>query len=95
MAFKLNQQGIVFTQDGNHDVVFQDLDGAAGHEVERGEHIATVNQRVSRRGVSGFEAHGEGPQAAFGGSFERFAVLKKTIVEVKADICLQALRKTF
>jgi len=54
-----------------------------------------VDQSVSRRGMSGFEVLGQGPQAAFGGSLERFAVVKKTLVEVEADICLEALRETF
>lgn len=45
--------------------------------------------------MGGFEAHGQGPQAAFGGSLERFAAVEKVPVEVEADICLQALRKTF
>lgn len=45
--------------------------------------------------MSGFEVHGQGPQAAFGGSLESFTVVKKIPVEVKADIRLQALRKTF
>lgn len=90
-----NQQGIVFTQDGYHNVIFQDLNRAAGQKVESGEHIATVDQSVSRRSMSGFEVHGQGPQAAFGCSLERFAVVKKIPVEVKADIRLQALRKTF
>lgn len=44
--------------------------------------------------MSGSEAHCQGPQAAFGGSLESFAVVKKIPVEVKADVCLQALRKT-
>lgn len=90
-----NQQGIVFTQDCYHNVISEDLNRAAGQKVESGEYIATVDQSVSRRGMSGFEVHGQGPQAAFGGSLERFAVVKKIPVEVKADIRLQALRKTF
>lgn len=44
--------------------------------------------------MSGSEAHRQGPQAAFGGSLESFAVVKEIPVEVKADVCLQALRKT-
>lgn len=93
--YTFNQHRIVFTQDGYHNVISQDLDGAAGQKVERSEHITAVDQRVSGRGMGGFEAHGQGPQAAFGGSLERFAVLKEILVEVKADICLQALGKTF
>lgn len=85
----------IFTQDGYNNVVFQDLNGATGQKVESSEHIAAVDQGVSRRGMSGFEAHGQGPQAALGGSLERFAVVKKIPVEVKADVCLQALRETF
>lgn len=53
-----------------------------------------MDQSVSRRSVSGSEAHRQGPQAAFGGSLESFAVVKEIPVEVKADVCLQALRKT-
>lgn len=89
------QQRVVFTQDGYHNVIFQDLNRATGEKVESGEHIAAVDQRVSWRRVSGFEVHGQGPQAPFGGSLECFAVFKETLVEVKADICLQALWKTF
>lgn len=83
-----------FTQDGHHDVILQDLNRAAAQEVESGEDIAAVDQSVPGRSVSGSEAHCQGPEAAFGGSLESFAVVKKIPVEVKADVCLQALRKT-
>lgn len=83
-----------FTQDGHHNVILQDLNRAAAQEVQSGEHVAAVDQSVSRRSVSGSEAHCQGPEAAFGGSLESFAVVKKIPVEVKADVCLQALRKT-
>lgn len=53
-----------------------------------------MDQSVSGRSVSGSEAHCQGPEAALGGSLESFAVVKKIPVEVKADVCLQALRKT-
>lgn len=91
----LHQHGSVFTQDGYHYVIFQDLNRAAGQKVESSEHVAAVNQSVSGGSVCGFEVHGQGPQAAFGGSLEGFAVLQQVPVEVKADIRLQALRKTF
>lgn len=89
------QQRIIFTQDCHHNVIFQDLNRTAGHEVESGDHIATVDQSVSRRCVSALKTHGQGSQTAFGGSLESFAVVQQIFVEVKADICLQALRKTF
>lgn len=92
---RLDQQRLVFTQDGYHNVVLQDLNGATGQEVQSGEHVPAVDQSVSRRGVSGSEAHGQRPQAAFGGPLESFAGVQKISVEVKADIRLQALRETF
>lgn len=86
---------IQFTQNGDHDVIFQDLNRAAGQEVEGGENVAAVDQSVSGRRVRGLEVHRQGPQAAFGGSLEHFAVVEEIIIEMKTDICLQALRKTF
>lgn len=85
----------VFTQNGHDDVVLQDLDGTPRQEVEGRDDVAAVHQRVTGRRVCGSEVHGQGPQAAFGGSLERFAVVENVPVEVEADICLQALGETF
>lgn len=85
----------VFTKNGHHNVIFQDLNRTAGEKVECGEDITTVDQSVSRRGVRGFEAHGQGPEAAFCGSLKCIAVVQKTSVEVKADIRLQTLGEAF
>lgn len=40
------------------------------------------------------EPHGQGPEAALGGSMKRLTALEEVLVEVKADICLQALWET-
>lgn len=45
--------------------------------------------------MGGLKPHGKGPQAALGGSAKRFTALEEVLVEVEADIRLQALRKTF
>lgn len=82
------------TQDGHHDIIFEDLDGAAGDKVEHGEHVSTVDQSVSRGRVGGLEPHGQCPQAAFCGSSEGLAAMEQVLVEVEADICLQALGET-
>lgn len=82
------------TQDGHHDVIFEDLDGAAGDKVERREHVSRVDQCVSRGCMGGLEPHGQGPEAAFGSSTKCLTALQKVLVEVKADICLQALWET-
>lgn len=50
-----------------------------------------MHQRVSGRSVRGLEPHGQGPQAALGGSPEGLAALEEVLVEVEADIRLQAL----
>lgn len=97
-GFQLDQVQLEFwiglTQDGHHDVIFEDLDGAAGDEVEHGQHVSAVDQSVSGRRVGGLEAHGQGPQAAFSGSSKGLAAVEQVLVEVKADICLQALWET-
>lgn len=78
----------MFTQDSYHNVIFQDLNRTAGQKIESREHVAAVDQSVSGRYVSAIEAHGQGPQASFGGSLKSFAGVQKTPVEMKADICL-------
>lgn len=40
------------------------------------------------------EPHGQGAQAALGGAAESFASLQQALVEVEADVGLQALRET-
>lgn len=85
---KMINKGFVFTQDSYHNVIFQDLNRTTRQKIESSEHITTVDQSVSGRHMSGIEAHGQGPQASFGGSLKSFAVVQKTLVEVKADICL-------
>lgn len=82
------------TQDGHHDIIFEDLDGAVGDKVEHGEHVSTVDQSVSRGRVGGLESHGQGPQAAFCGSLEGLAAVEQVLVKVEANICLQALGET-
>lgn len=82
------------TEDGHYDVVFEDFDGAAGHKVERGEHVSAVDQGVSRGRVGGLEPHGQGPEAALGGSVKHLAALEEGLIEVEADIRLQALWET-
>ncbi len=82
------------TQNGHDDVIFEDLNGAARDKVERSEHVSTVDQRVSWGRVGGLEPHGQGAQAALGGSTKRLAALQEVLVEVEADIRLQALWET-
>ena len=95
MQWQHNQERSVFTKDSDHNVIFQDLNRAAVQKVDGSEDIAAVDQSVSRGCMSCVEAHGQGSQAPFGGSLESLAVVQKISVEVKANICLQALRKTF
>lgn len=52
-----------------------------------------MHQRVPRRGVGGLELHGQGSQAALGGSSEGPAMLQQGAVQVQADVGLQALRE--
>lgn len=82
------------TQDGYHDVVFEDFNGAARDKVERSEHVSTVDEGVSRGRVGGLEPHGKGPEASLGGSTKCLTALQEVLVEVEADICLQALWET-
>lgn len=70
------------TQDGHHDITPQDLDGAPGDEVEGSKQIPSVDQCVPWWCMCGLELHGQGPQAAFSGPTERFAVLQQGAVEV-------------
>lgn len=81
------------TQDGHDHIVAQDLDGSAGDEVERGEHIAEVHQRVPRRCMSRLELDGQRAQAALAGASEGWAVLQQRTVQMQADVGLQALGK--
>jgi len=53
-----------------------------------------VDQRVSRGRVGGLEPHGQGPEAALGGPLEHLAALQERLVEVEADVRLQALGET-
>lgn len=65
------------TQDGHHDITPQDLDGAPGDEVEGSKQVPSVHQRVPWWRVCGLEFHRQGPQAAFSGPSEWFAVLQQ------------------
>lgn len=82
------------TQDGHYNVIFQDFDGAAGDKVERSEDVSAVDEGVSRGRVGGLEPHGQGPEAALSGSTKRLTALEEVLVEVEADIRLQALWET-
>lgn len=82
------------TQDGHHHVIFEDLNRATGDKVEHGEHVSAVDQSVSGGCVGRLEPHGQGPQAAFSGPSEGLTALEQVLVEVEADICLQALRES-
>lgn len=53
-----------------------------------------MHQGVPGRGVRGLEPHGQRPEAALGGPAERLTALEEVLVEVEADICLQALGET-
>lgn len=44
--------------------------------------------------MGGLEPHGQGPEAALCGPAERLTALEEVLVEVKADIRLQALWET-
>lgn len=44
--------------------------------------------------MGGLEPHGQGPEAALGGSAKRLTALEEVLVEVEADIRLQALWET-
>lgn len=44
--------------------------------------------------MGGLEPHGQGPEAALCGSTERLTALQEDLIEVEADICLQALWET-
>lgn len=94
LSLQMKQQKVQLTEDGHDHVVFEDLDGAAGDKVKRGEHVSAVDQRVSWRCVGGLEPHGQGPQAALGGPAKRLAALQEALVEVEADVRLQALWET-
>lgn len=54
-----------------------------------------MHQGVARRAVGGLEAHGQGPEAALAGTPEGFTVCQQVLVQMKADICLQALGESF
>lgn len=53
-----------------------------------------MDQSVSRGRVGGLESHGQGTQAAFGGSAKGLAAVEQVLVEVEADVCLQTLWET-
>lgn len=53
-----------------------------------------MDQGVSRGRVGGLEPHGQGPQASLRGPAKCFAALEEVLVEVEADIRLQAFRET-
>lgn len=53
-----------------------------------------MDQRVPGGRVRGLEPHGQGPEAALGGAAEHLAVVQEGLVEVEADIRLQALWET-
>ena len=82
------------TKDGHHNVIFEDFDGTTGHKVECCEHIPTVDKCVSRRSMGSFEPHGQGPEAALGGSTKCLTILEEALVEVEANISLQTLWET-
>lgn len=84
----------LFTQDGDHHVSSQDLYGPPGYEVEGGEDVPGVDQRVPRGSVGGLELHGQRPEAAFGGAFKSLAVLQQRPVQMETDVCLETLRET-
>lgn len=53
-----------------------------------------MDQGISRGCVGGLEPHGQGPQASLSGPTKRFAALEEVLVEVEADIRLQAFWET-
>ena len=65
----------MFTQYGHHHVVAGDLDGAPGQEVDGGEDVSEVDERVGWWGVHGLEAHGQGAEACLAAPPECLAVL--------------------
>lgn len=85
---------MVPTQDGYYNVFFEAFNGASGDKVESSDHISTVHKGVSGRCMGGLEPHGQSTQAALRGSMERLAALEEGLVQVEADICLQALWET-
>lgn len=44
--------------------------------------------------MGGLKPHGQRPEAAFCGSTKGLTALEEVLVEVEANICLQALRET-
>lgn len=83
------------TQDGYHHVSSQYLYGSPGYEVEGGQDIASVDQRITRGCVGSLELHGQRSEAALGGAFKSLAVLQQRPVKMEADISLETLRETF
>lgn len=65
-----------FTQDGDHHVSSQYLYGSSGYEVEGGQDVASVDQRITRGRVGSLELHGQRSEAALRGAFESLAVLQ-------------------
>ena len=56
--------GIVLTQYGHDDIVFDNFNGASGNKVERDEDVSLVDQGVTRRRVRRFEFHGQSSETA-------------------------------
>lgn len=83
------------TQNGHHHVSSQYLYGSPGYEVEGGEDVPGVDQRVARGCVGGLELHGQRPEAALGGAFKSLTVLQQCPVQMEADIRLETLWETF
>lgn len=83
------------TQDGYHHVSSQYLYGSPGYEVEGGQDIASVDQRITRGCVGSLELHGQRSEAALRGAFKSLAVLQQRPVKMEADISLETLRETF
>lgn len=83
------------TQDGHHHVSSQNLYGSPGYEVEGGEDVPGVDQRVTRGCVGGLELHGQRPEAALSGAFKSLTVLQQRPVQMEADIRLETLWETF
>lgn len=48
-------EDVVLAQNRHHHIVLQDLDRSARYKVQRRQHVALVDQRVSRRGVRRLE----------------------------------------
>lgn len=85
---------VQLTQDGHHNVIFKDFNGSAGHEVERREYISRMDQRVPGGRMGRLEPHGQSPQAALSCPMKCLTAVEEALVEVEADVGLQALWET-